>query len=90
LHPGDLQRLLRRLEHLASDAARTASPRGDLAELLLVPARKRSDVGRGKITEVQETQARYDSVLAKEVSESGLRLRAVRRPGPNFRVAVHS
>jgi outer membrane protein len=31
-------------------------------------AQARFDVGRGKITEVQETQARYDSVLAKEIS----------------------
>jgi outer membrane protein len=31
-------------------------------------AKARFDVGRGKITEVEETQARYDSVLTKEVS----------------------
>jgi outer membrane protein len=31
-------------------------------------AQARFDVGRGKITELQETQARYDSVLTKEVS----------------------
>ncbi len=39
-------------------------------------AKARFDVGRGKITEVQETQARHDSVLAKEVSaQSTLALR---------------
>ena len=39
-------------------------------------AQARFDVGRGKITEVQETQARYDSVLAQEVSaQSTLALR---------------
>jgi len=31
-------------------------------------AQARFDVGRGKITDVQETQARYDGVLGKEVS----------------------
>jgi outer membrane protein len=31
-------------------------------------AKARFDVGRGKITDVQETQARYDSVLTKEIS----------------------
>ena len=31
-------------------------------------AKARFDVGRGKVTEVEETQARYDSVLTKEVS----------------------
>lgn len=31
-------------------------------------AQARFEVGRGKITEVQETQARYDSVLANEIS----------------------
>lgn len=39
-------------------------------------AQARFDVGRGRITEVQETQARYDSVLTKEVSaQSTLALR---------------
>jgi outer membrane protein len=39
-------------------------------------AQARFDVGRGRITEVQETQARYDSVLAREVSaQSTLDLR---------------
>lgn len=42
-------------------------------------AQARFDVGRGKITEVQETQARYDSVLTKEVSaRSTLELRQAR------------
>jgi outer membrane protein len=31
-------------------------------------AQARFEVGRGKITDVQETQARYDSVLTKEIS----------------------
>jgi len=35
-----------------------------------VRAQARFEVGRGKITEVQETQARYDAVLTKEVSAS--------------------
>lgn len=39
-------------------------------------AKARFDVGRGKITDVQETQARYDGVLAKEVqAASALALR---------------
>jgi outer membrane protein len=39
-------------------------------------AQARFDVGRGKITDLQETQARYDSVLTKEVSaQSTLALR---------------
>lgn len=38
-------------------------------------AQARFDVGRGRITELQETQARYDTVLAREVSaESKLAL----------------
>lgn len=40
-------------------------------------AKARFEVGRGKITDLQEAQARYDSVLAKEVSaESTLAMRA--------------
>ena len=39
-------------------------------------AQARFDVGRGKVTEVQEAQARYDSVLTREVSaQSTLALR---------------
>ncbi len=39
-------------------------------------AKARFDVGRGKVTDVQETQARYDGVLAKEVqADSALALR---------------
>ena len=39
-------------------------------------AQARFDVGRGKITDLQEAQARYDSVLAREVSaRSNLALR---------------
>ena len=39
-------------------------------------AQARFDVGRGKITDLQEAQARYDSVLAREVSaQSTLALR---------------
>jgi outer membrane protein len=39
-------------------------------------AQARFEVGRGKITEVQETQARYDGVLTKEVTaQSALELR---------------
>jgi outer membrane protein len=39
-------------------------------------AKARFDVGRGKVTEVQESQARYDSVVAKELSaQSTLELR---------------
>jgi outer membrane protein len=39
-------------------------------------AKARFDVGRGKITDVQETQARYDSVVTKEISaQSTLALR---------------
>lgn len=39
-------------------------------------AQARFEVGRGRITDVQETQARYDAVLTKEVSAlSGLALR---------------
>lgn len=34
-------------------------------------AQARFDVGRGKVTEVQEAQARYDSVVTREVSAQG-------------------
>jgi outer membrane protein len=61
---------------LAQENLRVAQAEKGAVSMQRDRAKARFDVGRGKITEVQETQARHDSVLAKEVSaQSTLALR---------------
>lgn len=61
---------------LAQEALRVTQAEKAAVQMQRERAQARFDVGRGKITELQETQARYDTVLAKEVSaKSTLALR---------------
>jgi outer membrane protein len=61
---------------LAQEALRVVRAEEAAVQLQRERAQARFEVGRGKITEVQETQARYDSVLTREVSaQSTLELR---------------
>ena len=53
---------------LAQEALRVNQAEKAAVRLQRDRAQARFDVGRGKITELQESQARYDAVLAKEVS----------------------
>lgn len=53
---------------LAQENLRVTVAEKAAVKMLRDRAQARFDVGRGKITELQETQARYDSVLTKEVS----------------------
>jgi len=61
---------------LAEEALRVTQAEKAAVQMQRDRAKARFDVGRSKITDLQEAQARYDSVLAKEVSaESTLALR---------------
>jgi len=61
---------------LAQETLRVAQAEKAAVGMQRDRAQARFEVGRGRITEVQETQARYDSVLAREVSaKSTLALR---------------
>ena len=61
---------------LAQETLRVAQAEKAAMQMQRDRAQARFEVGRGKTTEVQETQARYDSVLAREVSaQSTLALR---------------
>ena len=61
---------------LAQEALRVTQAEKEAVQMQRDRAQARFEVGRGKITELQETQARYDTVLAKEVSaKSTLALR---------------
>lgn len=61
---------------LASESLDVAKAEAAAVQLQRDRAQARFDVGRGKITDLQEAQARYDSVLAREVSaQSTLALR---------------
>lgn len=53
---------------LAQDNVRVVRAEKDAVAMQRERAQARFDVGRGKITDLQEAQARYDSVLAREVS----------------------
>lgn len=64
---------------LAQESLRVARAEKAAVGMQRDRAQARFELGRGKITEVQETQARYDSVLAREVSaQSTLALRQAR------------
>lgn len=61
---------------LAQESLRVAQAEKAAVGMQRDRAQARFELGRGRITEVQETQARYDSVLAREVSaKSTLALR---------------
>jgi outer membrane protein len=61
---------------LAQEHVRVVAAEKAAVQMQRDRAQARFDVGRAKITDVQETQARYDSVLTKEVSaQSTLALR---------------
>ncbi|MBT2324677.1 TolC family outer membrane protein [Variovorax paradoxus] len=61
---------------LARESLRVAQAEKAAVAMQRDRAQARFDVGRGKITDLQEAQARYDSVLAREVSaQSTLALR---------------
>jgi outer membrane protein len=53
---------------LAEDSLRVVRAEKTAVLMQRERAQARFDVGRGRITEVQETQARYDSVLTREIS----------------------
>jgi len=53
---------------LAEDALRVAQAEKTALGLQRDRAQARSDVGRGKITDLREAQARYDQVVTKEIS----------------------
>lgn len=53
---------------LAQEALRVTQAEKSAVQMQRDRAQARFEVGRGKITDLQEAQARYDSVLAKEVS----------------------
>lgn len=69
-----LQDLMRRVSEaylgvlLAQERLAVVRAEKDALGMQRERAQARFEVGRGKITEVQETQARYDSVLASEIS----------------------
>jgi outer membrane protein len=61
---------------LAQESLRVTQAEKTAVQMQRDRAKARFEVGRGRITDLQEAQARYDSVLAKEVSaESTLALR---------------
>jgi outer membrane protein len=61
---------------LAQETLRVTQAQGDAVQMQRDRAQARFDVGRGRITDLQEAQARYDSVLSQEVAAtSSLELR---------------
>jgi outer membrane protein len=56
---------------LARESLRVAQAEKTAVQMQRDRAQARFDVGRGKITDLQEAQARYDSVLAREVCAQG-------------------
>ena len=57
---------------LAQENARVVQAEKAAVGMQRERAQARFELGRGRITEVQETQARYDSVLTKEISAQSL------------------